>query len=210
VRTHELCEAMGETRRIAVEGLDGTSHTFSLTERDTVGTLKRRVGLLIGIDAHSVELCCDGAHLTSAATIASLPGDALTMWTERYSRHRSDAARRQVDLARRQRALDVETMRAHLSASARWLTSIAMRLSLWAWLALAMWLAAFIATRRIGLEGPFLVASATWLVYRFGFSDRKAEEESAYTVFNHGHRALPGQLRGEEVERQMVGGLGGL
>lgn len=49
--------------------------------------------------------------------------------------------------------------------------------------------------------------TATFLVYRFGFSDRAAGEESAYTVFN-GLRALPGQLRAEDIQRDMLQGVG--
>ena len=63
------------------------------------------------------------------------------------------------------------------------------------------------AASRIGLLGPFLILLSTYLVYVYGFSERDREQESAYTVFNHGHRALPGQLRAEEIERQMAIGM---
>lgn len=70
---------------------------------------------------------------------------------------------------------------------------------------IATWMTLFYAAHwRLELGGPFLVASACWGVWQVGFSERRAGEESAYTVFNDG-RALPGQMRGEDLQAQMVG-----
>ena len=60
------------------------------------------------------------------------------------------------------------------------------------------------------LLGPWLVATATYLVYLFGFSEREAGQESAYTVFNDNMRALPGQLRAEDVQRDLMRGVAGM
>ena len=77
------------------------------------------------------------------------------------------------------------------------------------WLRLALWLMLSITASYAELLGPWLIATATYLVWRFGFSDREEGEESAYTVFNRGLRALPGQLRAEDVQRDMLMGVGG-
>ena len=74
----------------------------------------------------------------------------------------------------------------------------------------ALWLMLSITASYAELLGPWLISTATYLVWRYGFSDREAGEESAYTIFNRGLRALPGQLRAEDVQRDMLMGvLGG-
>ena len=63
----------------------------------------------------------------------------------------------------------------------------------------------YFAHWKVDLGGPYLVVSACWLVWSVGFSDRTEGEVSAYTVFNEGLQALPGQLRGEDLQRDLVG-----
>ena len=75
------------------------------------------------------------------------------------------------------------------------------------WAKFAAWLIVARCTSTVELLGPFLIASATYFVYCFGFRERGEAEESAYTVFNRNFRALPGQLRAEELERNVVAGI---
>ena len=50
---------------------------------------------------------------------------------------------------------------------------------------------------------PFFIASLMYLMYA-NLGERAAGEASAYTVFNDGMRALPGQLRQEDMERELM------
>lgn len=76
------------------------------------------------------------------------------------------------------------------------------------WVRLVVWLSLSIGASYGELLGPWLIATATYLVYQYGFDERAAGQESAYTVFN-GLRALPGQLRAEDIQRDMVQGVAG-
>ena len=50
---------------------------------------------------------------------------------------------------------------------------------------------------------PFFIASLMYLMYA-NLGERAAGEASAYTVFNEGMHALPGQLRQEDMERELM------
>ena len=50
---------------------------------------------------------------------------------------------------------------------------------------------------------PFTIASLIWLMIA-NLGERRAGDASAYTVFNRDFRALPGQLRAEDFERELL------
>ena len=63
--------------------------------------------------------------------------------------------------------------------------------------------ALFGLARRASLAMPFTIASLIWLMIA-NLGERRAGDASAYTVFNRDFRALPGQLRAEDFERELL------
>lgn len=183
---------------------------ISLRNAETIGSLRRRLAAIANVPPLQLKMAANGVLLSDSAKAAAHPG--ITVWSSpRYSSQRSSSS---AAFSSQGRAWDVHTVvtaaRRALAVAKRTLSSTAaagsalrsMPLSLWA--KLALWLAVCVPAWRGGLGGPFLIVSALAFVYAFGFSDRQAGEESAYTVFNGG-RALPGQMGAEDIQRQMVG-----
>ena len=210
---------MSDTITLTLTTLDGNSTPIRCKPTETIGHVRRRLQPTATSSSSSssssaprINLSCDGVLLADDALVATLTTNHLTGWTPRYTSHRSDDQRRGLAQRTMQAALDRE----QLVALARKLWSAAVRYARAAaevartvspslWLKLGAWLALFYLVCRADLGGPFLVVSALVFVWRVGFSDRSAQEESAYTVFNHGFRALPGQLQQEDVQRNVVG-----
>ena len=197
---------------VTISTFDGELTRLRVRPSETMGHVRRRLQTPGG---PRLNLCCEGAVLADEAVVASLPSHRqLSGWHPRHTRHRSEQqqhshrAARAVGAALDRRAVLAAARRWALrgGAAARLAAAAAHSLGLAAWLRLGLWLALFWASGRVELGGPFLIASAAVLVWHIGFSERGAEAESAYTVFNRGFRALPGQLHAEDVQRQVAGG----
>jgi hypothetical protein len=144
-----------------------------------------------------------------------LPFAHLAHAAQRYSRYaveeeeRRKHVRARADSTARSAPILLRDVPRLIIAAIPVVRDAANQVPLGSWLRLALWLMLSITASYAELLGPWLIATATYLVWRFGFSDREAGEESAYTVFNRGLRALPGQLRAEDVQRDMLMGVGG-
>ncbi|KAF5841318.1 hypothetical protein DUNSADRAFT_13592 [Dunaliella salina] len=68
-------------------------------------------------------------------------------------------------------------------------------------LMLLLWLLACYASSRLGLGPIFILCSIAALIF-CNLGKRKPGEASAYSIFNPGVRALPGQLDASEIDRQ--------
>ena len=65
-----------------------------------------------------------------------------------------------------------------------------------------VWFVLMLVCRHYRLGHPFIITSLIVLLLN-NLGDKKAGDVSAYTVFNADMRALPGQLRMEDLEREM-------
>jgi len=159
---------------------------------------------------------------TAAAEL--LPRRSITAWSARYSRGVSDAAAAAAAVAAAERRqyerhyLQLEARRLAARAAegvaAAWRAARAhapaVRAAVAAvergtWARAALWLGLLVAAREVGLAMPFLIAAAIYSIFaNLGVADGG---ESAYTVFNN-MRALPGQIRAEDVQAQMMHGFG--
>ena len=219
----------GAADRVCVTFWDGSSHQITARPHETVASLKHRLAGRTGVPASSLQMSSGESEqqlLTDATTVASCPSATLTAWTtvrapvlvsvclcspwpphcapfaQRHSRRRSEEA-----LVRAQHSAALHSAPVLMHAAKASTAALVTRLrdvDIWTWAKLAVWFVVFRTACRGDLGVPFLVATATYLFWRFGFSERGEGEESAYTVFN-GMRALPGQLRAEELQRQMHG-----
>ncbi|EOD04510.1 hypothetical protein EMIHUDRAFT_456118 [Emiliania huxleyi CCMP1516] len=205
---------------------DGRTHVVQLRASDRVGVLRRRLASASGLPR--VE-CSD-----DTAAAESLPRRSITAWSARYSRGVSDTAaaaaavaaaeRRQYERqylqleARRLAARAAEGVaaawraaRAHAPAARAAVAAVERG----TWARAALWLGLLVAAREVGLAMPFLIAAAIHSLFareaaiysifaNLGVADGG---ESAYTVFNN-MRALPGQIRAEDVQAQMMHGFG--
>jgi hypothetical protein len=193
---------------VDVTFFDGTCHFFpACGDGHTVGHLRRKLQQRTGHDSSRLAtLSCDGAVLRDSVRLAELPAHRkLSAWYPRYSQSRSESrALAQAKL------LSSRVGRGHLAAKVK--AAIAEFVSGWlrqstslrAWAKLGLWVAISAAFKRGDFLGPWLVASLVGFISAYGFSERRSDEESAYTVFNGG-RALPGQLRAEDLQRNVVG-----
>ena len=188
---------------VSVVFFDGRAQSYSLRPQDTVSELRSRVGLRMGLPSSAVRLACGGVVLSDGrASVSATVGEStVTAWACRSARSRSDDAVRQS----RARAA-VRVWSPWLITAARALADITWRAPLMAWVQLFTWALLFFGAKYVGLTGPFLILSAMHAVYMFGFQERAPGEESAYTVFNN-MRALPGQLRAEDLQRDLVRGM---
>lgn len=71
--------------------------------------------------------------------------------------------------------------------------------SIWAWLGFAVWLCVAPIAARFSLGGVYILTSMM-LVMLCGLGKRKPGEASAYSIFNEGVRALPGEMTREQVD----------
>jgi hypothetical protein len=194
--------------------LNGRELTFTPGPDTTVAALKRQVAATaFGTQsvAANIRLCLDGTLLDDRSKLgAALPQQhgadiALTVWTSRWSRSRSEeahalAATRQRHAAARAVTSSVlRTVRGAVPVASAMLRAVPPR---W-WAILAVWhLLGYIA-RWLEMLPLFGFVTAIALIYT-NLGERKPGEVSAYTVFNEGMRALPGQLRAEDIERDML------
>jgi hypothetical protein len=191
--------------------------------------LRTRLATVVGLpaDAPQLQLVCNGTHcVDDGAQLSTLPGRTFTAWLPRYSRHVSDAAqaRAATHAAERShyeankfrieaRALIVG-MRRRLTAAvsalrrhAPLVRSTLGRVERRTWGTLALWGGLTLLARELGLAMPFLILAAIYGIFANLGSNQGGV--SAYTVFN-GMRALPGQLQAEDIQRDMLRGIGGM
>lgn len=206
---------------------DGRLHVLQLRLSDRVGTLRARLAAVVGLPAEAppLQLVCNGTHcVDDGAQLSALPCRAFTAWVPRYSRHVSDAAK--VHAAKRaadkryyeENKLQVEARA--LIADARHRLSAALsavrrhaplvrsalgRVERRTWGTLALWGGLTLFARELGFAMPFLILAAIYGIFSNLGSNQGGA--SAYTVFN-GMQALPGQLHADDVQRDMLRGIG--
>eukprot|EP00322_Chrysochromulina_rotalis_P011993 CAMPEP_0115890674 /NCGR_PEP_ID=MMETSP0287-20121206/33471_1 /TAXON_ID=412157 /ORGANISM="Chrysochromulina rotalis, Strain UIO044" /LENGTH=230 /DNA_ID=CAMNT_0003347449 /DNA_START=8 /DNA_END=701 /DNA_ORIENTATION=+ len=221
-----------ERIELSIVLFDGSEHLVHARPIETVGMLQQRLETVIGL--HRPTLCCEGVLLSNHTTAIANRRESrrLTVWgavrdaqlslsgrimrTQRASpcfasqRHaRLQLEKDQLEeRTRHPKVLSLSDLPRLLVRATPVVVAAGRTIPASAWISLAVWLAASIAASRVELLGPWLVMSATYLVYRFGFDEREAGTESAYTVFNNNMRALPGQLRAEDIQRDMMRGVG--
>ena len=192
---------------------NGTAHVLSVDDTEPVDAVRHRLSALTDIPRSSLRLCCAGEVLQNGdERICSLRSTTLTAWTQRYSRHRSDSAFAAAEAQRRQEALRREELarplwqRAWDGARRNWpaVRESLRQVSLRTWVKLAVWFALMLVCRRYRLGQPFVITTLIVLMLT-SLGERKAGEASAYTVFNAGMQALPGQLRMEDFEGELRG-----
>eukprot|EP00322_Chrysochromulina_rotalis_P016621 CAMPEP_0115866610 /NCGR_PEP_ID=MMETSP0287-20121206/20338_1 /TAXON_ID=412157 /ORGANISM="Chrysochromulina rotalis, Strain UIO044" /LENGTH=204 /DNA_ID=CAMNT_0003321183 /DNA_START=8 /DNA_END=622 /DNA_ORIENTATION=- len=195
-----------ERIELSIVLFDGSEHLVHARPIETVGMLQQRLETVIGL--HRPTLCCEGVLLSNHTTaIANLPSRRLTVWGARHARLQLEKDQLE-ERTRHPKVLSLSDLPRLLVRATPVVVAAGRTIPASAWISLAVWLAASIAASRVELLGPWLVMSATYLVYRFGFDEREAGTESAYTVFNNNMRALPGQLRAEDIQRDMMRGVG--
>ena len=188
---------------LTIAFFDGQSATLRLSRSSTIATVKRRLAA-----PPTTTLCCNGAILTEKMTIAELPAHAtLSAWSPRYSRHRSEngaamaEARRDAGRAKREaqmrQLLQLRDIALDYARGVSWQT----------WAAAAVFLLLLRWSAQVELALPFLFVTTLLWFWKYGFQDRKPGEESPFTVFNYGMRALPGQMNAQELERNLLHGM---
>lgn len=193
--------------------LNGETHSITLDGSTSVDSLKRRLSTLSGIPSARLQLVCAGEVLhDDEQCVRDLRRTSLFAWTPRYSKVRSDNAQAATELARRKdqerRAELARPLWRRLWASARLhapavvaaLRSVGPR----TWLKLSIWFVLMLLCRYYRLGQPFVITTLIVLMLS-NLGERKPGEASAYTVFNDGMQALPGQLRMEDFEGELRG-----
>lgn len=61
--------------------------------------------------------------------------------------------------------------------------------------------------KNIGLLLPYSISISVYAIWRFGFSQRRSGEVSAYNVFNKNFERLQGEFTAEKFEKQMRRGI---
>ena len=187
---------------LSVALLDGSEVTLKVGTDKTVGFFRRRA---TQNTQQKLVLCCNGTVLNDdSMLVGALPSHQLTGWYPRFSASRSDEPTAAAAFSVRA-AMTRRQLWRTAQGAARLLLPALRTVQLMVWLQLALWLGLFWGASRVELGGPFLVASALALVWKIGFSDGASDGVSAYTVFNEGMRALPGQLQQEDLQRNVVG-----
>ena len=205
----------GSMVSLSVDVLNGatcpTTTTVTLDTGDSLLVLKKRLCAATGLPATTLKLCCAGkVLLDDDQRIGSLPSTRLTAWGPRFTKLRSDKA---FEAAEVQREVAEEQRRARARPWwQRWWTAARLHwpvvraalqtVSLRTWLKLAVWFVLMLVCRHYRLGHPFIITSLIVLLLN-NLGDKKAGDVSAYTVFNADMRALPGQLRMEDLEREM-------
>jgi hypothetical protein len=201
---------------VCVDVLNGattcpTTTTVTLDTGDSLLVLKQRLCTATGLPATTLKLCCAGkVLLDDEQRIGSLPSTRLTAWGPRFTKLRSDKA---FEAAEVQREV-VEEQRRALARPwwQRWRTAARLHwpavraalqtVRLRTWLKFAVWFLLMLVCRHYRLGHPFVITSLIVLLLS-NLGDKKAGDVSAYTVFNTDMAALPGQLRMEDLEREM-------
>lgn len=193
--------------------LNGETHSIALDGGASVEGLKRRLSTLSGIPTGTLQLVCAGEVLQDdEQRVCDLQRTSLIAWTARYSKVRSDDAHAAAEATRRKdqerRAELARPLWRRLLASARQhaptvvaaLRTVGPR----TWLKLAVWFALMLVCRHYRLGQPFVITTLIVLMLS-NLGERKPGEASAYTVFNDGMEALPGQLMMEDFEGELRG-----
>lgn len=210
---HEAGASAATARIMQVIYCDGTTLSLELDDHATVGSLRRRLAVA---PAARPSLCCAGASLSDSQRLRDLPSMRVHAWLPRFTRHRSDDEHA-LALARRRAAEERASVpgRCRTAAISGWrLLAVASpivlrtlrRTQARTYAYAVAYLAVAYFARRTGLESLFFFGTALLCIYH-GLGERKPGEASAYTVFNEGFRALPGQLRGEDLERDLMRGF---
>ena len=188
-----------------------TTITLTLKTDDSLIVLRQRLGEATGLSSATLKLCCAGKVLLDGdQRIGSLPCTRLVAWGPRFTKCRSDkafeAAEAQRQVVEEQRRVLARPWWQRWQAAARlhWPTVRAAHrtVSLRTWLKLAVWFVLMLVCRHYRLGHPFVITSLIVLLLS-NLGEKKAGDVSAYTVFNTGMEALPGQLRMEDLEREM-------
>ena len=200
---------------LSVDVLNGatcpTTTTVTLDTGDSLLVLKKRLCAATGLPATTLKLCCAGkVLLDDDQRIGSLPSTRLTAWGPRFTKLRSDKAfeaaevRREVAEEQRRARARPWWQRWWTAARLHWpaVRAALQTVSLRTWLKLAVWFVLMLVCRHYRLGHPFIITSLIVLLLN-NLGDKKAGDVSAYTVFNADMRALPGQLRMEDLEREM-------
>ena len=187
---------------VTVELFDGARHRVSLPASATIGSLRRRLPATISASV----LCSQGVVLADHAAIAELPlPRVLSAWASRYSKQRSqelaDIAAARLDAGRAKREQRQQQLRALSVAMLEFLS----HLSWQTWASLAAFGVLLKLAASIELVMPYLFVCTLVFLSKYGFTERRADEESPYTVFNHGYRALPGQMNAQDLQRNLHG-----
>ena len=199
-------------RVVHVSNLGGGSElTLQTRQNERVGELRRKIlqqqlGGSSGLQQMELRLCCDGVVLSDDSLLVSaLNSSRLTAWCPRHTRHRSD----QTEGVARAKALAAqlgrEEMLRKIQQCAKLCVGMVRQHATYERVAK---LVAFLLLTKllpVDLIGPFWAVCACWLLWSMGFRERSDGEQSAYTVFNEGMQALPGQIRAEDLQRDMVG-----
>ena len=186
----------------------GSELTLHTRENERVGELRRKILQQLGGGSGQMELrlCCDGVVLSDdSMLISALNSGRLTAWCPRHTRHRSDeqegVARARAIAARLGREETLRKIQQYASLCIGMVRQHA------TYLRVAKLVGFLLLTKLLPIDliGPFWAVCACWLIWSVGFSERADDEQSAYTVFNQGMQALPGQIRAEDLQRDMVG-----
>ena len=208
-------ECWAERMKLSVDVLNEvtspTTTTVSLNTDDSLLVLKQCLCAATGLPAATLKLCCAGkVLLDDKQQIGSLPSTRLTAWGPRFTKLRSDLA---FEAAESQRQM-VEEKRRALARPwwQRWRAAVHLHwpavraalqtVSLRAWLKFAVWFVLMLVCRHYRLGQPFVITTLIVLMLS-NLGEKKAGDVSAYTVFNTDMEALPGQLRMEDLEREM-------
>ncbi len=215
---------------LTVRFLDGETIVFDNPRGlgGTAGGLRQRLAERTGLSAASISLCCCGERLPDGHALGTLRSDTLTAWTTRWSAGRSEHAAALEEMrarAGRDRRREVPlrawcALRDNAPEVVRWVR----RVPRGVWIRAAVYTvraeptgramacaltphrvaqALFGLARRAALAMPFTIASLIWLMIA-NLGERRAGDASAYTVFNRDFRALPGQLRAEDFQRELL------
>ena len=192
---------------VQVRFLDGDRHHVSMRATERVHALKERLAARTGCDAGQLQLCCNGQLLGSDLAVGALPsGPLLTAWTARYSSPRSEEASA---LARvHQQAAKTRHWEAglQLCRTAQQYSVVVLHglrcVPRGAWVRFVCWTSLMLVARHYRAGLPFVIATLIWLMLT-NLGERKTGDVSAYTVFNRDYQTLPGQLRAEDIEREL-------
>ena len=195
---------------LTVDLLNGDTQCVAIDDDESVEALKKRLSAVTGWSCAKMGLCCKGEVLSNRQCVGGLPSTMLVAWTPRFTKHRSDAAS---DMAAAERHLEAQrrqererpvwqrvasTARLHGPALMAALRTVSLR----TWVKAVVWFVLMLMCRHYRLGQPFVITTLIVLMLS-NLGERKPGELSAYTVFNEGQEALPGQLRMEDFEREM-------
>lgn len=192
---------------VHVQLCDGRSHSFQMRTTDSVGVVRQKLSSVTGLPRAAICVASGGETRSDSCLLETCRSkhdaeDASAVsflaWTERYSAHRSTRAHAAVLEAAAARERQAQE-RADVWGRVR---EAAAQVPSRTWAKIGGWVILSRVAKHLGFGAPFFIASLIWLMLT-NLGERKPGESSAYTVFNQG-RALPGQLRQEDFERELL------